>query len=154
MRGLETQTEPLADRDPGDARAEAQRLARDRRRSSRSIRERVPSRALVTQTERSPVGDPQRAVADRDRLGDRDVVAAEEQDEERRAIAGDDAADGSPRPPAGRRPAAPAASSRRRAGRSPSTAVGRPGVSERTRVAAGVAPWRSRAASIRAPAVG
>jgi hypothetical protein len=37
---------------------------------------------------------------------------------------------------------------------SPITAVGRPGVSESTRVAAGVAPSRSLAASIISPAVG
>ncbi len=115
-----------------------------------SICVRVPSRALVTQTERSPVAS---------RSGPWPIAIGSETE--------------TPLPPSRR--SAPAENTqstarieiatqgRRRAAarRSPSdgagggiTAVGLPGVSESTRVAAGVAPSRSRAASISPPAVG
>ena len=150
--GSETQTEPRADRDAGDAAAELRAACPTTAPRRGSIRVRVPSRALVTQTAPSPAAIRSGRRADRDRRGDGDPVAAragaKSGDDQRRRRP--------PRPPAirQRRAAGAASRSRRPPPRAASTRSAAPGLSESTRVAAGVAPSRSRAASISAPAVG
>ena len=63
---------------PRRRRARGAAARRSLRPVAESIRERVPSRALVTQTERSPVATRSGPWPIRDRVGDGDVVAAEE----------------------------------------------------------------------------
>ena len=65
----------LADRDPGDAALEPERPARDR--AGRRVDPREGPVAGAGHPDRALAGrDPQRALADRDRVGDRDPVAA------------------------------------------------------------------------------
>ena len=108
---------------------------------------RHPDRALAGR-------DPQRAAADGDRSRDRGLIPTEEllPDE----AGGDHDQNHADRrqPAAGRGPDSLPNALAPALGRAGDDRVRRPsGASESTAVAAGVAPWRSRAASIRAPAV-
>ena len=141
-----------ADRDPGDPAPEVQPGLRPgplcRRRSGTGCRRGRSSPRPSARRWRSAAARGPTAIGEETE----DVVAAEEllgdegdRDHRQHGAHGDRRPPGVPRP-AGSDCAPPP--------RPPSTAVRSPGTSESTRVAAGVAPWRSRASSISAVAVG
>ena len=154
MRGLATQTDSAPTATPAMPRPSCSGSPATGRWPA-SIRVSVPSRALVTQTERSPVAI---------RSGPRPTAIGAETEtssppkifwatKATRITARMPAAAEQPAPRRGPRRAARPAAAGPRAVADHARSAG-PGASESTRVAAGVAPWRSRAASISAPAVG
>ena len=154
MRGLETQTEPRADGDAGDAAAELQRRRRRPSAVSRvdprvgcrrrrwSPRPRLRRRRAAAAAVPTAIG----AETETSSPPSSRKTAATSADEDRRRATS--------HRPRQRRDAGGAAAAARPLGRGERRASARSGLSESTRVAAGVAPWRSRAASISAPAVG